>query len=144
MFTSLIDLIRVLGDKMSKRIMVVDDDQSFQREVSLLLDDEDHLEIVGTAATGEEALVTFETCQPDLVLMDIRMPGMSGLEATRWLKEQRPDIKVMALSMYEFEEYREEALNSGADEFMIKFRIISDLIPKIQSLFSNLVPVICL
>jgi DNA-binding NarL/FixJ family response regulator len=76
------------------------------------------IEVVGEAANGQEAVRLVEECQPDVVLMDARMPVMDGLEATRLIKYKRPEVKVVVLTMYPV--YRSEALSAGADAVLVK------------------------
>jgi pilus assembly protein CpaE len=74
---------------------------------------------VGEASQGEEAIRAVEKLRPDIVLMDFRMPGMNGVEATRVIKAQWPDVKVAMLTVYV--EYRAQAAAAGADEFLDKY-----------------------
>ena len=76
------------------------------------------VEVVGEAANGQQAVCLTEECQPDVVLMDARMPIVDGLEATRLIKNKWPGIKVIVLTMYPT--YRAEALAAGADAFIVK------------------------
>lgn len=76
------------------------------------------VEVVGEAADGREAVRLVEKCQPDVVLMDARMPVMDGLEATRLIKDRWPEVKVVVLTMYA--SYRADALAAGADAFLVK------------------------
>jgi DNA-binding NarL/FixJ family response regulator len=76
------------------------------------------VEVVGEAADGEEAVRLVEECRPDVVLMDVRMPAMDGLEATRFIKGRWPEVKVIVLTIYAT--YRADALAAGADAFLVK------------------------
>ena len=76
------------------------------------------VEVVGEAANGREAVRLVEECGPDVVVMDARMPGMDGLEATRLIKDRLPEVKVVALTLYG--SYRAIAAKVGADAFLIK------------------------
>jgi DNA-binding NarL/FixJ family response regulator len=100
------------------RLLIVDDQQETREALSSLLSLSEQLEVVGEAADGQEAIARVAECRPDVVLMDIQMPTMDGLEATRRIKRQWPEIKVIALTMYDY--YRTEALAAGADFFLLK------------------------
>ena len=100
------------------RVLVADDRLSSRNGLKALLVTQPGIEIVGEAADGQEAIQFVEQCQPDVVLMDIRMPVINGLEATRIIKSRWPEIKVIVLTMYAT--YKAEALAAGADAFLVK------------------------
>ena len=77
-----------------------------------------HIEVIQQAANGREALAIVEETQPDVVLMDARMPVMNGIEATRLIKNRWPEIKVIVYSMYP--SFEKQALTAGADRFLLK------------------------
>ena len=77
------------------RTLIVDDDARFRRQVKEHLASEPDIEVVGEAADAHEAILKVKELKPDLVLMDVRMPGMSGIDATRQIKEDMPDVKVI-------------------------------------------------
>ena len=105
---------------MERRIQVlVADDRSQSRDgLRALLATWPEIEIVGEAANGQEAVRLVEEYQPDVVLMDARMPVMDGLEATRLIKGVRPEVRIIVLTMYSSRQA--EALAAGADAFLIK------------------------
>jgi DNA-binding NarL/FixJ family response regulator len=82
--------------------------------------------VVGEAANGREAVGQVAKCRPDVVLIDIRMPVMNGLEATQYIKSHWPEVKVIALTMYSA--YRAEALAAGVDAFLIKGSPVEELL----------------
>ncbi|MEJ2852519.1 MULTISPECIES: response regulator transcription factor [unclassified Saccharothrix] len=86
----------------------------------LLLDTEDGFEVVGEAGDGAEAVRQAHEHHPDVVVMDIRMPGTDGLAATRQVKAELPDVKVLVLTTFNVDEYVFEALKSGASGFLLK------------------------
>jgi YesN/AraC family two-component response regulator len=98
--------------------MVVDDRQPIRRGLHALLASFPGIEWVGEAADGYEAVSLAIDRRPDVMLMDARMPVMDGMEATRLIKRQSPQIKVIILTMYA--EYEAEALAAGADAFLVK------------------------
>ena len=102
------------------RLVVVDDQGMIRSGFRSLLDAEPDLEVVGAAATGEEALDVVRDLEPDVALMDIRMPVMDGLAATRQLVAQRSTTRVLVLTTFDLDEYVFEALRAGASGFMLK------------------------
>ena len=78
------------------------------------------MEVVGEAVNGRHALELCRRLRPDLVLMDVRMPEMDGLSATRTIKEEMPQIRILVVSAYESEDYRREAENAGAAGYVLK------------------------
>jgi DNA-binding NarL/FixJ family response regulator len=99
------------------RIVIVDDQALIRGGLKALIDATDGLTVVGEAADGEAAIKTVRDTRPDVVLMDIRMPGMDGLEATRHITA---DTKVLVLTTFEIDEYVFEALRAGASGFLLK------------------------
>ena len=101
-----------------KRVLIADDRRPTRQGLRALLAFMPDVEWVGEAANGLDAVKLVADRQPDVVLMDVHMPVMDGLEATRRIKSQRPEVKVIILTMYA--EYQDEALAAGADIFLIK------------------------
>src|ERR1051325_9652839 len=108
--------------KMKSRIklLVVDDHPIFRKGISSCLSKNEHFEIVGEAADGREAVRKARELQPDLVLMDINMPQMSGLAVTELLRRELPKIKVLILSMHGNTDYVLRIIQSGARGYIIK------------------------
>ena len=103
------------------RVLLVDDQALLRAGLRALLDAEDDLEVVGEAGEGEAAVALARAQRPDVVLMDIRMPGVDGLEATRRivLDPELAGVKVVVLTTFEVDEYVFEALRSGAAGFLL-------------------------
>jgi len=121
------------------RTLMVDDHAAFLDELRRFLEDNRDSDVVGRAASGEEALEQTKALRPDLVLMDLAMPGMGGLEATRRLKGEAGAPRVIMLSMHEHPLYRQAALDAGADGFIPKSELGDALLPLIHSLFPTTV-----
>jgi DNA-binding NarL/FixJ family response regulator len=100
------------------QVLIVDDQPRARRSLKALLATWPLIGAIREATNGHEAIQGIEQAQPDLVLMDVRMPVMDGLQATRHIKRYWPQIKVIVLSMYG--DYQEDALAAGADAFMGK------------------------
>jgi two-component system response regulator NreC len=118
---------------MSKiRLLLVDDHQIVRAGLRMLFMAEQDMDIVGEANNAQEALQAVRELKPDVVLMDVAMPGMSGIEATRRIKEANPDVAVLALTMHEDEQYFFEMLNAGASGYMPKRAAPDDLVSAIR------------
>src|SRR5438105_1458260 len=102
------------------RVVIVDDHALARAGMRRLLRSAGHLEIVGEAANGRDALTLCRRLRPDLVLMDVRLPDMDGLVATRAIREALPDTRVLLVTMYEAPEYASEALRAGAAGYLLK------------------------
>ena len=102
------------------RLLIVDDHDLIRESTQLMLEGEPDLEMVGEAANGHHALELCRQLRPDLVLMDVRMPEMDGLTATREIKKEMPTISVLLVSAYESEDYRREAASAGATDYILK------------------------
>ena len=110
------------------RVLIADDHVIVRYGVRQLLAAEPDIEIVGEAVDGNQAVALADELQPAVVLMDIGMPGMDGLEATRQIKTNWPDIHVLVLTMHRSEEYFFEMLKKGASGYILKGAETSDLI----------------
>jgi two-component system response regulator NreC len=118
---------------MSKiRLLLVDDHQIVRAGLRMLFMAEQDMDIVGEANNAQEALQAVRELKPDVVLMDVAMPGMSGIEATRRIKEANPSVAVLALTMHEDEQYFFEMLNAGASGYMPKRAAPDDLVSAIR------------
>src|SRR3712207_587188 len=104
----------------STRLFIVDDHELARASLRNMLADEPDIEVVGEAANGREALSLCSRLRPDLILMDIRMPEMDGLAATREIKQRFPKISVLMLTMHENPDYLLEALKAGAAGYVLK------------------------
>jgi DNA-binding NarL/FixJ family response regulator len=102
------------------RVLVVDDQAMVRAGLRLILDGQADIEVVGEAADGEEAQVAVRRDRPDLVLMDIRMPRLDGIAATRKLIENDPALRVLVVTTFDADQYVFEALRAGANGFILK------------------------
>ena len=119
---------------MTVRVLVADDQALVRGSFSLLVDSAPDLSSVGQAATGAEAVELAEREHPDVVLMDIRMPGMDGIEATRRITaaSPAPPIRVLILTTFDIDEYVFTALRAGASGFLLKDTPPADLLAAIR------------
>ena len=102
------------------RVLIVDDQALVRAGFRMILDAQPDLEVVGEAADGSTAIDAVRTLRPDVVLMDIRMPGVDGIEATRRLTEANVPSKIVILTTYDLDEYVFDALAAGASGFLLK------------------------
>lgn len=100
------------------RVMIADDQRPTRRGLRALLTLYPEVELVGEAANGLEAVSLVRESCPDVVLMDMRMPVLDGVNATKWIKLQWPEVKIVGLTMHGI--YRDEAFAAGVDTFLIK------------------------
>ncbi|MDE3087908.1 MAG: response regulator transcription factor [Chloroflexota bacterium] len=123
---------------MTKIQVLVADDHTIVREgVRILLEAQSDIQVVGEAADGQEALERVRELQPDIVLIDIAMPNLNGLEATRAIKRDYPHVQVIVLTMYESDEYFFQVLNAGASGYVLKKAASSDLLAAIRAVHSG-------
>jgi DNA-binding NarL/FixJ family response regulator len=115
------------------RIIIADDHQLFRNGLKMLLEASPEFEITGEASNGQEFLEILRNCPADIVLMDINMPEMDGVEATRKGIKLCPSISVIALSMYGEEEYYYKMVDAGAKGFLLKDSDISEVKEAIQT-----------
>ena len=102
------------------RILIVDDHAAVRERIRLLLDGQPDMEVVGEAAGGEEGVVRAVQLRPEVVLFDIAMPGMNGIEATRQIKRVLPDAHVLAVTMYDDEEFYFALVRAGGSGYIRK------------------------
>ncbi|MFP3988922.1 response regulator transcription factor [Streptomyces sp. E11-3] len=105
---------------MTIRVLIVDDQMMVREGFSVLLNAMPDIEVVGEAVNGHEAITQVAALHPDVVLMDIRMPGLNGIEATRAVVASDADAKVLVLTTFDLDEYVYEALRAGASGFLLK------------------------
>ncbi|MDA8392598.1 MAG: response regulator transcription factor [Actinomycetota bacterium] len=102
------------------RVVVADDQALFRRGIQVVLSGEDDIEVVGEAEDGEEAVSVAEDLAPDVVLMDVRMPRVGGIEATRRIRESLPSVKILVLTVSDAEDDLYEAIKAGANGYLLK------------------------
>ena len=119
------------------KVLVADDHTILRQGIKSLLDNQEGIEVIGEAKDGREALRIIEETLPDVILMDIAMPGLNGLEATRRIKKKFPRMKVLVLTMYTNEEYIFQILNAGANGYLVKETAFQDLISAIKAVYKN-------
>jgi DNA-binding NarL/FixJ family response regulator len=129
------------GDRTgSTRLLVVDDHALIRDGLRGMLESEPDFEVVGEAGDGREALALCRSLRPDLVLMDVRMPVMDGLEATRAVKREHPGIGVLIVTMHENPDYMLEAIKGGAAGYVLKDASRDELIAAVRKALDGELP----
>ena len=119
---------------MAIRILIAEDQRIVREGLVALLEDEPEVEIAGEATNGQEAVELFARLQPDVVLMDLQMPVMDGPEATRRIREQAPDARILVLTTYATDEFIFKALRAGAQGYLLKDASTDELLAAIRSI----------
>ena len=118
---------------MSTRVLLVDDQELMRMGFRMVIDSQPDLEVVGEVANGREALVAIDRLAPDVVLMDVRMPEMDGVEATRRIAGEHRAARVIILTTFDLDEYVYAALRAGASGFLLKDAQPADLLAAIRA-----------
>jgi two-component system response regulator NreC len=119
------------------RILIADDHTLLRNGICALLENEQDMVIVGEANDGREAVRLAGQFKPNVVLMDIAMPLLNGLEATRQIKHEYPEIHVLVLTMYDNEEYFREMLEAGASGYIVKRAAATELVTAIRAVYNG-------
>jgi DNA-binding NarL/FixJ family response regulator len=115
------------------KILLVDDHSLMREGMAAMLQDAEDIEIVGSIGSGEEAVNLADQLKPNLILMDIMLRGMTGIEATRWIKERDPHVKIILISMEISKDYISAGIKSGVDGYLHKDSEKTTLIEAIRS-----------
>lgn len=118
---------------MTIRVMIVDDQDLLRMGLAMVLAGESDMEVVGEAADGATAIERAGALQPDVILMDVRMPSVDGIEATRRIIADRPDAKVIILTTFDLDEYAFGGLNAGASGFLLKDAPPAELLAAVRA-----------
>jgi DNA-binding NarL/FixJ family response regulator len=122
---------------MKIKVLIVDDHQLFREGVVTLLSTTEYIEVIAQAEDGQDAIEKVKQFNPDVVLLDIAMPRMNGIEATKKLKSLKPEIKIIILSMHLEKEYVKGVLEAGADGYLVKNCTYLQLTDAIQSVYNG-------
>jgi len=121
------------------RVLIVDDHQVVREGLKHMLAPQEDIKVVGEAVSGEDAIIQAQRLRPDVVLMDIKMPGMDGIAATRELREKMPEIRVIMLTLYD-DEYVAQAVEAGASGYILKETSREQLIQAIRDAYRGYAP----
>jgi DNA-binding NarL/FixJ family response regulator len=120
------------GGEISVRLLIADDHPLVRQALRGMLEREPDIEIVGEAGNGREAVDLCRALDPNLVLMDVRMPEMDGLEATRAIKHEYPEVGVLMVTMHDNQDYMREAARAGAAGYVLKDASGDELISAVR------------
>ena len=115
------------------KVLLVDDHQMFREGVKVRLEQEPDVEIIGEASSAEEALDLVQRLEPTIAVVDIRLQGTSGIELARRLREQKPDLKIMVLTGYDFDQYVRALARIGIDGYLLKDSPPEDVLKAIHT-----------
>jgi two-component system nitrate/nitrite response regulator NarL len=122
------------------KVMIVDDHTLFRQGLRKVLETYREIQVIGEASDGKEAIVRVGELQPDVVLMDIKMPRMEGFESTRLIRESYPELVIIALTMYEDADYVVKMVHAGANGYMHKDISVDKLVDAIRHMHEGVVP----
>jgi len=122
---------------MSIRILVADDHGILRQGIASLIEKQDDMEVVGEADNGLHAVEIARQLRPDVVIMDVTMPVLNGIEATRQIKEELPETKVLALSVHANREFVLDMVRAGVSGYMVKECVLDDLVRAIKAVMDN-------
>lgn len=125
------------GAQRRLRLLLTDDDRSFTEAMTALLEADGRFHVVATAVNGRDGVELAEACDPDVVLMDIDMPIMDGVEASRRIRASRPELPIVLVSASQFADRVENARDAGATGYVQKSRIVDDLVETILAVFQE-------
>ena len=119
------------------KIMIADDQQLIRESLKIILDSDPDFEVVKVVGSGQEVLDSLKTESIDIILMDVRMPNMSGVDCTRIVKKEYPNIKVIILTTFDDDEYIYDALKYGASGYLLKGCSLEELSTAIHNVLSG-------
>ena len=123
------------------RILIAEDQKMVRQGLIMMIETDPEMKVTGEADNGQEAVFLCERNMYDLVILDIRMPVMNGLEATRIIKSRWPDVKILRLTTFNDDEYAIQALQYGANAFMLKTAEQEDLVEAVYSVMRGAMPI---
>jgi DNA-binding NarL/FixJ family response regulator len=124
------------------RVMCVEDHRIVRDGIAFIINHEPDMEVVGSCATGEEAVALYKACRPDVTLMDLRLGATSGVDAIRAIRQEDPEARIVVLTMYEGDEDIYRAHQAGATTYLLKDTLSADLIRVVREVHQGERPVV--
>lgn len=121
----------------SSRLLIVDDHEIFRRGLRALLEPSSEWQICGEAVDGLDAIEQCKSLNPDIVVLDVSMPRLNGLEAARVIKKEKPDSRIVIITQHDSPQIRSAALEAGAQAFVTKSAVGSELVTALRKLIQN-------
>ena len=128
-----------VGSDQQYRILVAEDDEAYLDLLEAVLDADGRFLVTGRARNGRDAVELADRLEPDAVVMDIEMPVLDGVEATRLLRDADPELPIVAISAHDYEERVLEIREAGASDYVRKARVEDDLVPALEALVASAV-----
>ena len=125
------------SEKMKIKVLLADDHQILREGLRVMLEKEYNMEVLGEAADGREALSLIREKTPDVIVMDITMPGLNGVEATRQIRNEFPQVKVVALSMHDDKRFVLNMLKAGASAYLLKDGGFKEVVKAVNAVMAN-------
>ncbi len=122
------------------KVLIVDDHQVVREGLRRILESDSEIEVIGEARSGEEAVVKAVSLVPDVIIMDLRMPGMDGIMATHEIKQKKPDINVLVLTLYA-EDFIKQAVEAGVSGYLLKDSDCDQITKAIHQVYDGLCPI---
>ena len=119
------------------KILIVEDQELIRQSLEIILSSQPGLSVIGLAGNGNEAVEMAGALSPDVILLDIRMPGMDGVSACRIIKEKYPGIKIIVLTTFDDDEYVFDAIKYGANGHLLKGTSVDELANAIRTVYNN-------
>ena len=119
------------------KVLIADDQELIRQSLQIVLDSRENLHVTDAVANGQEVIGSVRREKPDVILMDIRMPKMDGVQCTKIIKDQRPDIKIIILTTFDDDEYVYNALKYGASGYLLKGVSMDGLAEAIETVYSG-------
>ena len=119
------------------KVLIADDQELIRTSLQIVLNNQDNIEVTDVVANGQEVMRSVYKNKPDVILMDIRMPKMDGVQCTKIIKENYPNIKIIILTTFDDDEYVYNALKYGASGYLLKGVSIDDLVKAIHTVYSG-------